>query len=280
MIYNWQPCNWNELKCFTNRSKTLQIRRTSCLFETNQYKKKRSIRTSIGTFNITNRGILNFSKKESRPWERDAAADPVNFPWKTVIAFYPNRVTATRFQRTSRRKSPRLLNETGAAGEGGNFSRPSKGAAFFVGSKNSANGRTRHGGEKSLRGQSGSSDPRADRQKRGNNQRGFFPISLPRCIDRSIHTRGQSASLKLHRLTNPRHPSPLDPPLFYFYHWRRHRWKPNKIPNFIPPRRNRQQHFSSNPVHHHYLFDPAQRGAGYSTFLSFFFLSEESNACR
>lgn len=41
MIYNWQPCNWNELKCFTNRSKTLQIRRTSCLFETNQYKKKK-----------------------------------------------------------------------------------------------------------------------------------------------------------------------------------------------------------------------------------------------
>lgn len=51
------------------------------------------------------KNIKLLSKKESL---RDA-----NFPWKTVIAFYPNRVTATRFQRTSRRKSPWLLNETG-----------------------------------------------------------------------------------------------------------------------------------------------------------------------
>lgn len=50
---------------------------------------------------------------------------------------------------------------------------------------------------------------------------GFFrePIfpTPPRCIDRSIHTRGQSASLKLHRLTNPRQPPcPSIHPSFIF----------------------------------------------------------------
>lgn len=45
-------------------SKTLQIRRTSCLFETNQYKK------TDRSFNIANRRILNILKKESRPWEQ------------------------------------------------------------------------------------------------------------------------------------------------------------------------------------------------------------------
>lgn len=62
---------------------------------------------------------------------------------------------------------------------------------FFVGSRNSANGRTRHApdqGKKSLGGQSSLwSAPRTD-TKRGNNQRGFFrePIFPHTPLDASI----------------------------------------------------------------------------------------------
>lgn len=108
-----------KLKCFRNSLKKLckffQIPSLS-FQDIDESIWKESIRASIGAFNIAKRRILNFSVRKNLVLERDA-----KFPWKTAIVFYPNRVTATRFQRTSRRKSPRLLNETRAQEGQGNF---------------------------------------------------------------------------------------------------------------------------------------------------------------
>lgn len=143
-----------------------------------------------------------------------------------MIAFYPNRVTATRFQRTSRRKSPWLLNETGIR-RGGKLPRGLQRephSSWVEEFREWPHAPRAKPGKKSLGGQSSLCRVQTRGTKRGNNQRGFFSRAdfprfptPPRCIDRSIHTRGQSASLKLHRLTNPRQPPcPSIHPSFIF----------------------------------------------------------------
>lgn len=144
-----------------------------------------------------------------------------------MIAFYPNRVTATRFQRFGRVGENLSVAIERNGGRGGNFLQREPHSSWGRGIPRMAARATRQTREKIFR---RSIEPLIRTgTKRGNNQRGFFsradfphiPSPLPpRCIDRSIHTRGQSASLKLHRLTNPRQPPcPLvDPPLFYFHH--------------------------------------------------------------
>lgn len=143
-----------------------------------------------------------------------------------MIVFYPNRVTATRFQQTSRRKSPWLLNETGIR-RGGKLPRGLQRephSSWGRGIPRMAARATRQTREKIFR---RSIEPliraayRHGERSAAIISEGFFrePIfpTPPRCIDRSIHTRGQSASLKLHRLTNPRQPPcPSIHPSFIF----------------------------------------------------------------